>query len=176
MDGHEFATQISTKFPRTRLTYMRKKAELSVLFLALKITDGSLRQRIARDVECKFCGEPWEYLAQTASSALLSILTSLLANYIHEKKIKNAQITVLDLYTREVEENVVIYRRAVDRLRDHTPNEKSSQESVRLLVIHHNKLFPLFDTQNVDNVQLLEALEEARSLTTKEIQRRIDEM
>lgn len=133
---------------------------------------GEVAKAIYTDLKCQFCAtETWVYVAQTASEHLVSITTGILSAYIFEwLKKKKDPIRLQDILTREVRDNVVIYRRAIDKLRECKSKHKESRQLIDVCVLDHGRVLTLIENGRVDDISLLELLEEYRSKSDEEIE------
>ncbi len=147
--------------------------ELRAICLAVAISDGDVRERLYGDYYRKYDGEPWIYIAQEASNLLIGVMAGILANYAYAKLVKSeSEITVNDLFTREIDDGIVRYRKAVDRLREHRVRKEASQKHVDIVLMESDRVIKVLESQDLGSIDLLELLEEVRSLSKKELESR----
>lgn len=152
---------------------MAETEDLRAISLAIAISDGDVRDRLYGDYYRKYSGEPWIYIAQEASKFLICVMSGVLANYAYAALRKSKeQITINNLFTREVGDGIVEYKSAVEKLREHRVRRQDSQKHVDVVVMESDKIIKGLESQDLDSINLLELLHEISSLSRTELERR----
>jgi hypothetical protein len=147
-----------------------KTDKLRAIVLAIAISDGDVRRRLYRDIYCRYSADPWTYIVQEASQILISIMAGILSNYAYASLSKSkSEITVNDLFTREIDDNIVSYCRAVDRLREHRVQKKSNQKSVDVILVNSDRIIKVLESQSLDSIDLLELVAEINSFSPQKV-------
>jgi len=155
---------------------MSETEDLLAINLAIAITDGDVRERLYGDYYRKYSGEPWIYIAQEASKFLIGVMSGVFANYAYAALTKSKdQITINELFTREVEGGIVKYNSAVERLREHHVRQQDSQKHVDVVLMESDRVIKVLESQELDSIDLIELLHEVSSLSRKELERRAKE-
>ncbi len=142
--------------------------------LATAFSFGRIRENIYTDVTVLYSADAYYYVLQAGSSILVSIATGLLTSTIYEKlkkaERKKQTIKITDLYTREVKDGIIKYRKIIDELNFYKENETGqNKKEVELYLIDSKRCLKILEEGKLDGKQLRDILFQYKDMTKDEV-------